>query len=142
MCHVYQILRDGRAAVLRGVLQGGHVSQLPRVRAHRGWGRRQDRRQGRPRGHGEDLPHPVCQVRCTFNGTITFYDIFVCCWNGVTCVVQIFLCTDKIFCCCISCYRCTVCDEVIHGKIITVDGKFVCGKCGEQVSRSRVMNIY
>ena len=72
MCHVYQILRDGRAAVLRGVLQGGHVSQLPRVRAHRGRGRRQDRRQGRPRGHGEDLPHTVCQVRCTFNGPSHF----------------------------------------------------------------------
>ena len=31
-------------------------------------------------------------------------------------------------------YRCTHCDHVIDGKIITLDNKFVCGKCSDEVN--------
>ena len=30
-------------------------------------------------------------------------------------------------------YRCSNCDDVIDGKIITLDNKFVCGKCTDEV---------
>lgn len=31
-------------------------------------------------------------------------------------------------------YRCSHCDDVIDGKIITLDNKFVCGKCSDEVN--------
>ena len=37
-----------------------------------------------------------------------------------------------------DCVRCGVCNDVIHGKIITVDNKFVCSQCAQHVGSSIV----
>ena len=40
-------------------------------------------------------------------------------------------------------YRCSHCDDVIDGKIITLDNKFVCGKCSDEVNTAiNCANIY
>ena len=38
-------------------------------------------------------------------------------------------------------YRCSHCDDVIDGKIITLDNKFVCGKCSDEVTLQLTVQI-